>query len=63
MIKEQYEIVESMATFTMVQVLKSQKHYHQALSVLDVLKSNGRDSDRIAKEKNDIQQLLKNSIN
>ena len=61
-IKEQYEIVESMATFTMVQVLKSQKHYHQALSVLDVLKSNGRDSDRIAKEKNDIQQLLKNSI-
>ena len=61
-IKEQYEIVESMATFTMVQVLKSQKHYHQALSVLDVLKSNGRDSDQIAKEKNDIQQLLKNSI-
>ena len=61
-IKDQYEIVESMATLTMVQVLKSQKHYHQALSVLDVLKSNGRDSDRIAKEKNDIQQLLKNSI-
>ena len=61
-IKEPYKIVESMATFTMVQVLKAQKHYHQALSVLDVLKSNGRDSDRIAKEKNDIQQLLKNSI-
>jgi hypothetical protein len=61
-IKEQYEIVESMATLTMVQVLKAQKHYHQALSVLDVLKSNGRDSDQIAKEKNDIQQLLKNSI-
>jgi len=61
-IKEQYEIVESMATFTMVQVLKSQKYYHQALSVLDVLKSNGRDSDQISKEKNDIQQLLKNSI-
>ena len=60
--KEQYEIVESMATLTMVQVLKSQKHYHQALSVLDVLKSNGRDSDQIAKEKNDIQKLLKNSI-
>ena len=61
-IKEKYEIVESMATLTMVQVLKSQKHYHQALSVLDVLKLSGRDSDRITKEKNDIQQLLKNSI-
>ncbi len=61
-IEERYEIVESMATFTMVQVLKSQKYYHQALSVLDVLKSNGRDSDRISKEKNDIQQLLKDSI-
>ena len=62
MIKEQYEIVESMATLTMVQILKSQKHYHQALSVLDVLKSIGRDSDQIAKVKNDIQQLLNNSI-
>ena len=62
LVKNNYEIVESMATFTMVQVLKSQKYYHQALAVLDVLKSNGRDSDRIAKEKNDIQQLLKNSI-
>ncbi|MBC8256431.1 MAG: hypothetical protein H8E85_03900 [Candidatus Marinimicrobia bacterium] len=60
--EKQYDIVESMATFTMVQVLKSQKHYHQALAVLDVLKSKGRDSDRIAKEKNDIQQLLKDSI-
>jgi len=63
LVKNNYEIVESMATFTMVQVLKSQKYYHQALAVLDVLKSNGRDSDRIAKEKNDIHQLLKKSIN
>ena len=62
LVKNNYEIVESMATFTMVQVLKSQKYYHQALAVLDVLKSNGRDSDRIAKEKSDIQQLLKYSI-
>jgi hypothetical protein len=62
LVKNNYEIVESMATFTMVQVLKSQKYYHQALAVLDVLKSNGQDSDRIAKEKNDIQQLLKYSI-
>ena len=62
LVKNHYEIVESMATFTMVRVLKSQKYYHQALAVLDVLKSNGRNSDRIAKEKNDIQQFLKNSI-
>ena len=28
LVKNNYEIVESMATFTMVQVLKSQKYYH-----------------------------------
>ena len=61
-VKEQYEIVESMATFTMVQVLKSQKYYHQALAVLEVLKSKGRDSEQISREKNKIQQLLDDSI-
>lgn len=58
----QYDIVESMATFTMVQVLKSQKHYSQALAVLEVLKSKGRDNERIIIEKNEIQQLLKDSL-
>tara|TARA_B100001123_G_scaffold415361_1_gene515798 strand:- start:1437 stop:2129 length:693 start_codon:yes stop_codon:yes gene_type:complete len=60
--EKSYEVVESMATFTMVQVLKSQKHYSQALSVLDVLKEKGRDAERIAKEKSEIQQLLEVSL-
>ncbi len=42
-IEKSYEIVESMATFTMVKVLKSQKHFHQALAVLEILKAKGRD--------------------
>lgn len=61
-IEERYDIVESMATFTMVQVLKSQKHYSQALAVLEILKSKERDSERISKEKIAIQQLLKEDI-
>ena len=61
-IEADYEVVESMATFTMVRVLKSQKHFHQALAVLEILKSKGRDSERISGEKAEIQLLIKESI-
>ena len=61
-IEADYEVVESMATFTMVGVLKSQKHFHQALAVLEILKSKGRDSERISREKAEIQLLIKESI-
>ncbi|SVA67096.1 uncharacterized protein METZ01_LOCUS119950 [marine metagenome] len=60
-IEKSYEIVESMATFTMVKVLKSQKHFHQALAVLEILKSKGRDGERISGERAKIQQLIKDS--
>ncbi len=60
-IEKSYEIVESMATFTMVKVLKSQKHFHQALAVLEILQSKGRDSGRISREMVEIQQLIKDS--
>ena len=56
-----YEVVESMATFTMVQVLKSQQHFYQALAVLNVLESRGGDRDRIAREKGEVQQLIVNN--
>ena len=56
-----YEVVESMATFTMVQVLKSQQYFHQALAVLNMLESRGGDSDRIAREKGEVQQLIANN--
>ena len=61
-IDQSYEIVESMATFTMVKVLKSQKHFHQALAVLEILKAKGRDGERIAGEKAEIGLLIKDSI-
>ena len=61
-IEKSYEIVESMATFTMVKVLKSQKHFHQALAVLEILKSGGGDGERISGERAEIQQLIKDSI-
>ena len=60
-IEKSYEIVESMATFTMVTVLKSQKHFHQALAVLEILKAKGRDGERIAGEKAEIGLLIKDS--
>ena len=60
-IEKSYEIVESMSTFTMVKVLKSQKHFHQALAVLEILKSKGRDGERISGEEAEIQLLIKES--
>ena len=38
-----YDLEESMATFTMLQVLKSQKHYQQALAVLKMLEEKKMD--------------------
>ena len=53
-----YEVEESMATFTMLQVLKSQKHFHQALAVLQMLESKNMDADRISNERNEILSLM-----
>jgi len=59
LIKEKYyNLEESMATFTMLQVLKSQKHYQQALAVLKMLEEKKMDVDRISKERGEIQSLL-----
>ena len=43
-----------MATLTMVKVLKSQKHYHQALDVLDILKQKNIDLELIESERKNI---------
>ena len=53
-----YELEESMVTFAMIHVLKSQKHYRQALAVLKMLESKDMDADRISKERSEIQALL-----
>jgi len=54
-----YELEESMATFTMLHVLKTQKHYQQALAVLNMLESKNMDDSRISKERSEINSLLK----
>ena len=56
--EKNYKIEEAMATLTMVQVLKSQRHYQEALAVLDVLESNGQDSSQIAQKREEILQLI-----
>ena len=56
-----YNVDTSMATFTMVQVLKSQKHYGQALSVLEALDSAGQDKNKINLEKEALLQCISES--
>ena len=47
------------ATFTMVNVLKNQNLYHQALDVLDILVTKGADIEKIEAERIAIKELLK----
>ena len=56
--EKKYKIETVMATLTMAQVLESQRHYHEALAVLDVLESNGQDSSQIAQKKEEILQHI-----
>ena len=59
--KDIYKIGPSMATLTMARVLKSQRHYQEALAVIDVLESNDLDSDSVARQKEEILQLISES--
>ncbi len=56
--EQSYTIDKSMLTFTMVQILKSQKHYTKALAVLKELETIGKDSNKISTLKNDILKLI-----
>ena len=56
--KKIYKIEKEMATLTMAKVLESQRHYLEALAVLDVLESNEPDSSQIARKKEEILQLI-----
>ena len=56
--EKKYKIEKKMATLTMAQVLESQRHYHEALAVLDVLESNGQHSSQISQKKEEILQLI-----
>ena len=63
-IKKDYDITGSMATFTMLEVLKKQKSYQQALAVLNSLEVKKIDLPRIKKERKILFSLIKkNSSN
>ncbi|NHZ85480.1 MAG: hypothetical protein GWP19_06325 [Planctomycetia bacterium] len=53
------DISPRMATFTMVNVLKKQKLYQQALTVLTMLEKKGADSALINQERQNLQRLIK----
>ena len=53
-----YDIDKSMVTFTMVKVLKKQKHFNQALAILNLLEDMDSDKEKIKKEKEEILQSL-----
>jgi len=55
----QLAISPRIATFTMVNVLKNQNLYHQALDVLDILVTKGADAEKIKAERVAIKELLK----
>ena len=51
------------ATFTMVNVLKNQHLFYQALDVLDILVTKGADHEKIEQEREEIKDLIKEQNN
>ena len=50
-----------LATFTLVNVLKNQALFYQALEVLDLLEQKGEDPDMIRLERDAVKALIKSS--
>ena len=59
----QLAISPRIATFTMVNVLKNQNLFYQALDVLDILVTKGADPERIEAERDLIKDLIKEENN
>jgi len=53
-----YKIEKAMATLTMARVFESQRHYHEALAVLDMLESDSENNSDIAQKKKEILELI-----
>ena len=56
--KEAFTVSKNMATFTFVDILIAQKHFSEALEILDILEKEGKQKKKI-KEKRD---YIKNRI-
>ena len=59
----QLAISPRIATFTMVNVLKNQNLFYQALDVLDILVTKGADPEKIEAERDVIKNLIKEENN
>lgn len=53
-----FNIQPNMATLTFVEILKEQKHYHEALHVLSLLESKSEKKSKTKKLKNELKKLL-----
>ncbi len=58
---ESLNVSVRLATFTLVNVLKNQALFYQALEVLDLLEQKGEDPDMIRLERNAVKELIKTS--
>jgi len=58
---ESLNVSERLATFTLVNVLKNQALFYQALEVLDLLEQKGEDPDMIRLERDSVKALIKTS--
>lgn len=62
-IPESIGINRRIATLTLARVFKVQNNYQQAMDVLDIVEEKGGNTDEIEKERNEIQELLKEQEN
>ena len=58
---ESLNVSVRLATFTLVNVLKNQALFYQALEVLDLLEQKGEDPDLIRLERDSVKELIKTS--
>ena len=56
--KIDFNIQPNMATLTFVEILKTQKHYHEALHVLSIVESKSKESKNTKKIKQELKKLL-----
>ena len=59
--KDSLNVSVRLATFTLVNVLKNQALFYQALEVLDLLEQKGEDPDMIRLERGSVKALIKTS--
>ncbi len=56
--QDEFKITPNMATFTLVNVLKAQQHFNQALAVLTMLENKGGDAEKISQLRTELGALL-----